>query len=97
VTCCCGGRAGTRRALAATLAVILGTGIVAGLTGCAKEVAMRDSMTAERTVCAPVGDSSGPLSLPESVCECVAHLQARGWEPVPELGTAPLQSCIHQP
>lgn len=58
---------------------------------------MRDSMTAERTVCAPVGDSGGPLSLPESVCECVAHLQARGWVPVPGPGTAPLQSCTHEP
>ena len=59
---------------------------------------MRDSMTAERTVCAPVGDAGGgPLSLPESVCECVAHLQARGWVPVPGPGTAPLQSCIHEP
>ena len=83
------------------LATLLVAGLVAALVavlgGCAQEVVMRDSMTAERTVCAPVGDAGGLLSLPESVCECVAHLQARGWEPVPGPGTAPLQSCTHRP
>jgi hypothetical protein len=68
------------------------------LSGCSKDVEVRDTMTGARTVCSPTdGDGRGPFGLPESVCECVAYFRARGWEPVIEASTASLDSCKGPP
>lgn len=58
---------------------------------------MRDTLTDARLVCSPTGDGGGPLRLPPSVCECVAYLRARGWEPVSGSGAASLASCDRRP